>query len=406
MKTNLLTIVFLSLTSVVFAQTDPIPYEWFEEQSKIISDLQYKANGKDIDFGDNKIVTANYIKDNFSINYSDKLASASVNFSANGNEGLIVVEDIDLTRVKDLIESNGVILMFPNDELEWQLYMNEKPNVQKDKFFYFKAANEADSKKMFATFWEIINRLKVDKGLISESEVEKQWNDWQNLAIEDFYIKYPQSILAHEFNDEALKNVGSKYYFEKKYLEALPWLRRAANLENGYANYLLGFMYSKGQGVDKDEAKGFEYFLKGAEQGDVNAMFRAGHSYRFGWGTSGNIVSAREWYQKAANAGNVEALLEMGDSYYSGSNPGEIIEWFEKFLNKEGKLNERQMEELGLSYYYNKQYQKSLEWLIKACNEGQRNREVGLFIRAIYSKGLGGVAKDRKAGRYYWDKCY
>lgn len=281
MKINLLTIVFLSLTSVVFAQTDPIPYEWFEEQSKIISDLQYKANGKEIDFGDNKIVTANYIKDNFSINYSDKLASASVNFSANGNEGLIVVEDIDLTSVKDLIESNGVILMFPNDELEWQLYMNEKPNVQKDKFFYFKAANEADSKKMFATFWEIINRLKVDKELISESEVEKQWNDWQNLAIEDFYIKYPQSILAHEFNDEALQKVGSKYYFKEKYLEALPWLRRAANLENGYANYLLGFMYSKGQGVDKDEAKGFEYFLKGAEQGDVNAMIRLANNYRF-----------------------------------------------------------------------------------------------------------------------------
>lgn len=401
-------IFFLAIASFLFAQKEPIPYEWFDEQSKIISELQLKSNGHTVELDGGKTCIVNFSKDNFSLSFSDQLASLSSDLKIDDDKkGLLVIENIDLTRAQFLADNDdGVLLGFPDDELRMQIYVEDEVIIKKEKYYFFKAVDQKDSKAMFATFWQIINRLKVDKGLISESEVEKQWKDWENLAIEDFYIQYPKSILAHEFNDEAFGKVGSRYYFEKKYSEALPWLQRAATLKNGYANYLLGFMYDKGQGVNKDQAKGFGYFLKGAEQGDINAMIRAGNGYRFGWGTSADIVSAREWYQKAANAGDVEALLNMGDSYYSGSNPDEIIEWFEKYLRKEGKLDERQMEKLGLSYYYNKQYQKSLEWLIKACNGGQRNQELGMFIRAIYSKGLGGVAKDRKAGRYYWDKCY
>lgn len=445
MKTKILTLLFLAFASFAFAQEEPVSYEWLEKQSKIISDLQYKANGQEIDFGDNKVVTANYIKDNFSVSFSDKLASVSVNFSANGNEGLIVVENIDLTRVQYLADDNdGVLIWFPVPELEWQLYMGGEPKVLKDKFFYFKAANEADKKKMFTTFWQIINRLKIDKGLITKNEAEKQWKDWENLAIEDFYIKYPKSILAHEFNDEALEKVGSKYYFEEKYSEALPWLQRAANLKNGYANYLLGFMYNKGYGVNKDEAKALEYILKGAEQGDINAMIRAGQSYQYGWGVANDANKARAYYQKAVDNGSTEAILQMSDLYYFrttnnkevmlwsqkyidkggkmdeehmeryesarskyyGENPNELIIWSQNHLAKRGELTDKQMEELGMAYYAEKKYQDALEWLKKACDKGRKSYKIGTTIREIYSKGLGGIEKDRKAGRQWEDKCY
>lgn len=408
MKTKILTILFLAFASFVFAQEEPIQYEWLEKQSKIISDLQYKANGQEIDFGDNKVVTANYIKDNFSVSFSDKLASVSVNFSANGNEGLIVVENIDLTRVQYLADDNdGVLLWFPDTELEWQLYMGGEPTVQKDKFFYFRAANEADSKKMFTTFWQIINRLKIDKGLITKNEVEKQWKDWENLAIEDFYIKYPKSILAHEFNDEALEKVGSKYYFEEKYSEALPWLQRAANLKNGYANYLLGFMYNKGYGVNKDEKKAFDYYLKGAEQGSINALIEVGNCYDF----RSNIVTinddkAREYYQKAIDLGSIEAMRYMANSYDNSSK--EAYYWFDKFLKSGGVITSGYYKkQIGQVLYLNQRYDEAKKYLTEGCKEdGCDSSSVAGYIEEIYKKGLGNTLKDKKAGREWWRECF
>lgn len=407
---TILTILFLAIANLAIAKKEPIPYEWFEEQSKIISDLQYKANGQEINFSDDRILTANYIKDNFSINYSDKLASVSVNFKGNGNEGLIVAENIDLTRVKYLMKdgSDGTLLMFPSTEIEWQLYKNEgEPTVEKDKFFYFKAANEKDSETMFTTFWHIINRLKVDKGLISVTEVEKQWQDWQNLKIEDFYIKYPKSILAHEYDDDALLKVGSKYYNKEDYTEALKWYERSANLGNGLANYMIGHLYFSGRGVEKDRNIAFKYYLKGAEQGNVDALLMIGQNYRFGWGTQVNEEKARSFFKQAIYYGSTEAREDLWESfeYKLQSNTSEVIAWYQNFANTKGQLEEKEMEYLGMAYFYNKEYQKSLEWLKKACEKGEGSYNIASTIREIYSKGLGGIQKDRKAGKHWAYKC-
>jgi|SRR5690554_104555 len=378
---TILTILFLAFAQFASAQKEPIiSYEWLEEKSKIISDLQYKANGQEIDFGDNRIVNANYTKNNFSVNFSDKIASVSVNFKhKDGGKGLIIVENMDLTRVANLIENDGegVILMFPSVELEWQLYTDNQPIVEKDKIFYFKAANETDSKKMFSTFWDIINRLKVYKGLISESEVEQQWKDWQNLAIEDFYIKYPKSILAHEFNDKAFAKVGGKYYDEKKYTEALKWYERASSLGNGFSSYMAGHLYFSGKGVQKDYEKAISYFIKGAEQGDLNAIITAGLSYRFGWGTKKNEIIAREFYQKAIDLGSIEALVEMGDSYNHRTNPNEVIDFYQKYIYKGGKLSAKQKVYLGNAYYEVERYKAALAYLQEAYSEGECDKYDG-----------------------------
>lgn len=410
MKSKTLIILFLAIANMALAQKEPIPYEWFEEQSKIISDLQYKANGQEIHFSNDKILTANFIKDNFSINYSDKLASVSVNFKGNGNEGLIVAENIDLTRVKDLIEDSdgGILLMFPSAEIEWQLYKKEgEPTIEKDKFFYFKAANETDNKKMFATFWSIINRLKIDKGLITVNEVDKQWEDWQNLKIEDFYIKYPKSILAHEYNEVAFKKVGHKYYNEDNYSEALKWYERAANLGSGVANYMIGHLYFSGRGVEKDQSIAFKYYLKGAEQGDVDALRLTGQSYYYGWGTQVNEEKGRSFFKQAINYGCAKSRENLWKSYKYKlqSNASEIIAWYQNFANTKGPLEEMEMEYLGMAYFYNQEYSKALEWLKKACEKGGGSDNIASTIREIYSKGLGGVKKDKKAGKYWEGKC-
>ncbi len=58
------------------------------------------------------------------------------------------------------------------------------------------------------------------------------------------------------------------------------------------------------------------------------------------------------------------------------------------------------------AYIVRTQDEKKNYILKKACDKGRKSYKIGTTIREIYSKGLGGIEKDRKAGRQWEDKCY
>lgn len=51
------------------------------------------------------------------------------------------------------------------------------------------------------------------------------------------------------------------------YAQALKWSRKSANQDNADAQFLLGLMYSKGNGVKKNAATAKEYFGKSCDNG-------------------------------------------------------------------------------------------------------------------------------------------
>jgi hypothetical protein len=80
--------------------------------------------------------------------------------------------------------------------------------------------------------------------------------------------------------------------------------QRRAEQGNVNAYNDLGCCYCKGIGVNQDEQKGMEWFLKAAQQGLAVAQRNVGHLYLNGIGTPKDIEEAKQWYRKAAEQGD------------------------------------------------------------------------------------------------------
>ena len=77
----------------------------------------------------------------------------------------------------------------------------------------------------------------------------------------------------------------------------------------------LGDRYLRGDGVEKDDAKAFSYYLQAAETGLTEALCRVGQMYFYGCGTELDYEKSLEWYLKAAEAGDAAAMSYVGRDY-------------------------------------------------------------------------------------------
>ena len=99
-------------------------------------------------------------------------------------------------------------------------------------------------------------------------------------------------------------------------LQAEPWLRQRAQMGNGLAMGLLGYLYSLGLGgLPKDYFQAESWYRKGATIGNAAAMNGLGVVYARGvGGLTKDDVQAVAWYRKAAEAGNVVGMNNLGIS--------------------------------------------------------------------------------------------
>ena len=81
--------------------------------------------------------------------------------------------------------------------------------------------------------------------------------------------------------------------------EGLKWYHRAVEAGSGKAAFLLGRCYNRGDGVDKDHDKAFEYFQKSADLGFIPS-FRVVGMFLM---ENGNIEEAMLNYRKAVMCG-------------------------------------------------------------------------------------------------------
>jgi len=99
---------------------------------------------------------------------------------------------------------------------------------------------------------------------------------------------------------------------------ALAWLERAAAQGRASALSLLGWMYSTGDLVARDDQRAFGYFLDAARLGDAAAQNNVGQLYETGRGVSADGGEAFAWYGRAAQAGLGSAQVNLARSYIEG----------------------------------------------------------------------------------------
>jgi len=94
---------------------------------------------------------------------------------------------------------------------------------------------------------------------------------------------------------------------EKDYVEAVKWMRQAAEQGHGDAQLNLGNAYAEGYGVEVDHTEAVRWFQKAADQGLAAAQFNLGNAYAKGHGVEVDNDQAVRLYQKAAEQGLKQA---------------------------------------------------------------------------------------------------
>ena len=90
--------------------------------------------------------------------------------------------------------------------------------------------------------------------------------------------------------------------------------------EQGYASaqYNLGLMYDKGQGVPQIYDTAVNWYRIAAEQGNALAQFNLGVMYEKGLGVPQNDKTAVKWYRLSAKQGDADAQYNLGLMYDKG----------------------------------------------------------------------------------------
>ena len=107
------------------------------------------------------------------------------------------------------------------------------------------------------------------------------------------------------------------------------------------AQYYLGVMYDRGDGVAEDDAEAVKWYRKAAEQGYALAQFSLGVMYAEGEGVPENAAEAMKWYRKAAEQGHAYAQNNLGymyakgegvpeDDFWGWENDTEAVKWYRK----------------------------------------------------------------------------
>ena len=91
--------------------------------------------------------------------------------------------------------------------------------------------------------------------------------------------------------------------YETAHREALTEAQRG----RPWAQYLIGVMYARGEGVPQDYAEAARWYRKAAEQGHADAQFNLGSMYFRGEGVEQHPGEAGRWARVAAEQGHEKA---------------------------------------------------------------------------------------------------
>lgn len=111
---------------------------------------------------------------------------------------------------------------------------------------------------------------------------------------------------------------GLKAYNIQNYEIALKYLTPAANKGHARAQEVLGYIYARGYGVEKNDKLAFEWMKKSAENGNGLAQWVVADMLLNGQGVEKSEAEVLQWIRKAAQKDIAEAkrFLEYYEEHH------------------------------------------------------------------------------------------
>jgi TPR repeat protein len=114
------------------------------------------------------------------------------------------------------------------------------------------------------------------------------------------------------------------HYDQGRFAEALRLFEPAAEAGDATAQYHLGLMHARGEGVTRDLPRAAAWFERAADGGNAHAQFLIGHMYAKGEGVPVDRVLAHVWFSAAAASGWWKAREARERLVDAGMTPQEV----------------------------------------------------------------------------------
>jgi uncharacterized protein len=176
--------------------------------------------------------------------------------------------------------------------------------------------------------------------------------------------------------------------------QALFWYRKGA--EDGVADSqcLLGWFYSRGQGVPLDYAESMRWFLKGLEQRNhLSGSYRQGPEamiaiyYERGLGVAKDIAEAILWYRLSADDDDTFSNYKIAGFYERGEGvPRDLVEAMRRYEVSAKKGYAPAQYRLGLGYDragVSRDPVQAIKWLTLAIESSPHRRVYILYESAF-----------------------
>ena len=136
--------------------------------------------------------------------------------------------------------------------------------------------------------------------------------------------------------------------------------------------------------------KALDAWKEAAAQGYAEAQYRIGLLYARGDGVVRSIPDAVVWFTRAAEDGHVEAQFQLGAIYANGSRPEPIgpDNWFKSASQRNGEVAQRNLNTLfpnGIAV--EKDLDAAIRWMMAAARSGKM--EAQNVLGEMCRRGLG-----------------
>lgn len=169
---------------------------------------------------------------------------------------------------------------------------------------------------------------------------------------------------------------GKRYFESGQYRTALPYLQSAAKEGYGEACYLLGRMYCKGLGTEKNYEVARRMFERGLEYGCPYGEAQLGEMYENGLGVQKDMAKAVGYYRKSAGRGLADGQYMMAMCYWDGKGVKQrrdsTFSLLRKVMNNDGQFTYSYMRGryiLGECYEYGYGTEVNIEKAIECYYE-------------------------------------
>lgn len=197
---------------------------------------------------------------------------------------------------------------------------------------------------------------------------------------------------------------GLKAFESQDYATALKEWHPLAEQGDSKAQYLLGVLYAKGQGVPQDFNEALKWYKRSADQSYPAAQHALGLMYENGNGVTADYPEAIKWYRLAADQNFSAAQNNLGLMYYDGrgvkKDYHEAVTWLQLAADQDVAQSQFL---LGWTFYKGLDGPVDLDqakkWFERAAGQGlaQAQNTLGL----MYFKGEGVARNYEEAFKYF-----